>query len=240
MAIIGPRDLPVVLKVDSNPLKLRVMHHFGYPTINVELSEDQLEELLRVTGDFIATYFPMSERYAYFYTKPLIDSYDFPADAYWIKDIGWDPVMNRIQDIFGAEMFLFCFGGAFKILRSDNELIPVEKWDKEDMAVTPYGDEQITLSIHDYRQPLIEIAFEGGNIMCTPNTPIKVDCFDLDNPLNRWVMASTLKAEDKVVSKNGPAKILSIKLADYGPTVSVNVPSGCFYGCNDGLPILVH
>ena len=110
MAIIGPKNLPHVLKADSNPLKLRVLHHFGHPNVNVELTEDQLEELLRVTGDFICQYFPLEERYAYFYTKPLISAYDIPPDAYWIREVAWDPVMNRIQDIFGAEMFLFNVG----------------------------------------------------------------------------------------------------------------------------------
>jgi hypothetical protein len=110
MAIIGPTQLPAVLKADSNPLKLRVLHHFGHPNVNVELTEDQLEEMLRVTGDFIVQYFPMEERYAYFYTQPLVEEYDLPADAYWVREIAWDPVSNRIQDIFGAEMFLFSVG----------------------------------------------------------------------------------------------------------------------------------
>jgi hypothetical protein len=110
MAIIGPSDLPHVLKADSNPLKLRILHHFGYPNVNVELTEDQMEELLRVTGDFICQYFPLEERYAYFYSQPLVEEYDLPEDAYWIREVAWDPVMNRIQDIFGAEMFLFNVG----------------------------------------------------------------------------------------------------------------------------------
>lgn len=110
MAIIGPPDLPHVLKVDSNPLKLRVLHHFGHPNVNVELNEKQFEELLRVTGDFIAQYFPLEERYAYFYTQPLTEAYDIPSDAYWIREVSWDPMMNRIHDIFGAEMFLFNIG----------------------------------------------------------------------------------------------------------------------------------
>ena len=72
MAIIGPPDLPKVLKADSNPLKLRTLHHFGHPNVNVELTEPQFEELLRVTGDSICQYFANEERYAYFYTQPYL------------------------------------------------------------------------------------------------------------------------------------------------------------------------
>jgi hypothetical protein len=110
MAIIGPSDLPAVLKADSNPLKLRVLHHFGHPNVNVELTESQLEEMLRVIGDFIVQYFANEERYAFFYTQPLVTEYDLPEDAYWVREVSWDPVSNRIQDIFGAEMFLFNVG----------------------------------------------------------------------------------------------------------------------------------
>jgi len=110
MAIISPTDLPKVLRVDSNPLKLRILHHFGHPNVRVELTEEQLEEMLRVVGDFIAQYFPKEERYAFFYTKPLVATYDLPEDAYWVREVGWDPVVTRINDIFSAEMFLFNIG----------------------------------------------------------------------------------------------------------------------------------
>ena len=110
MAIIGPPNLPQVLKADSNPLKLRVLHHFGHPNIRVELTEEQLEEMLRVTGDFISQYFPLEERYAYFYTQPLVTKYDLPEDAYWIREVAWDPAVSRINDIFSADMFLFNIG----------------------------------------------------------------------------------------------------------------------------------
>lgn len=110
MAIIGPADLPLVLKVDSNPIKGEVLRRLGYPSVNIELEESQIETLLRTAGDFISQYFALEERYAYFYTQPLVTEYPIPADAYWIREVAWDPVMNRIQDIFGAEMFLFNIG----------------------------------------------------------------------------------------------------------------------------------
>lgn len=110
MAIIGPPDLPVVLKVPSDPIKMWVMHTLGHPTVMVELQEPQLEQAIQTTGDFIATYFPFEEKYAYFMTQPLISEYDLPVDAYWVRDVKWDPATTQIGDIFGAESFLFNVG----------------------------------------------------------------------------------------------------------------------------------
>lgn len=110
MAIIGPEQLPVVLKVDSNPLKFHALSQLGHPVINVELVESQLEQVLRSTGNFIAHYFPLEERYAFFMTQPLQSEYPIPQDAYWIRKVSWDPSTTRIDDIFGAESFLFNIG----------------------------------------------------------------------------------------------------------------------------------
>jgi hypothetical protein len=33
-----------------------------------------------------------------------------PADAYWIQEVAWDPVTTRLDDVFGAESFLFNIG----------------------------------------------------------------------------------------------------------------------------------
>jgi len=110
MAIIGPEQLPAILKIDSDPIKMEVLSTLGHPVVNVELTEPQLEQAIRVTGDFIATYLPFEEKYAYFYTQPLVNEYDLPTDAYWIKDVKWDPATTRINDIFGAESFLFNIG----------------------------------------------------------------------------------------------------------------------------------
>jgi hypothetical protein len=110
MAIMGPADLPIVLKVDSNPLKQHVMNQLGHPVVQVELVEQQMEQVLRSTGDFVAHYFPLEERLAYFMTQPLQAEYPIPDDAYWIRNVVWDPTTTRIDDIFGAESFLFNIG----------------------------------------------------------------------------------------------------------------------------------
>lgn len=110
MAIIGPEQLPLVLKVPSDPMKFEVLATLGHPVVMVELTEDQLEQAIRVTGDFIAQYFAFEEKYAFFNTQPLVSTYDLPVDAYWVKDVKWDPATTRIGDIFGAESFLFNVG----------------------------------------------------------------------------------------------------------------------------------
>jgi len=240
MAIIGPNDLPHVLKVDSNPLKLRVLHHFGYPNVNVELTEDQLEELLRVTGDFICQYFPMEERYAYFYTKPLVESYDFPADAYWIREVAWDPVSNRINDIFGAEMFLFCFAAGFKAVRKDGMLVPIDEWEQKWQVKTPYGNKKLKLTKHEDDQYLVKVNYTSGSITCTPNQPIKTEGFSRDNSLDNWIVAAELKPGMKLVTQYASPEVTSIDIIPQGPTTTARTNVGCFYGCHEGEPIMVH
>ena len=110
MAIIAPTDLPEILKVDSNPMKKYVMTMLGHPVTDVEMTEDQWETILKVSGDFIAHYFDREEQLAWFYTDPLISEYDMPENAYWIKEVKWDPATTRIGDVFGAESFLFNIG----------------------------------------------------------------------------------------------------------------------------------
>lgn len=110
MAIVSPSEMPVVLKVDSDPIKKYVLTMFGYPTVNVEITEDQFEIVLRNAGDFIAHYITKEERLAYFYTKPLVSEYDMPADAYWIREVAWDPATTSISDVFSAESYLFNIG----------------------------------------------------------------------------------------------------------------------------------
>ncbi len=110
MAILSPADLPVVLKLRSDPIKKYVISHLGGDGVSVEVTEDQLETALRTTGDFIAGYFPREQRLAHFYTQPLISTYPLPDDAYWVQEVQWDPVTTRIDDVFGAESYLFNIG----------------------------------------------------------------------------------------------------------------------------------
>lgn len=110
MAILGPENLPLVLKVDSNPLKFHAISMLGHPVVMVELMEPQFEQVLKSTGDFIAQYFPLEEKYAFFMTQPLQAEYPLPPDAYWIRNVKWDPATTRIDQIFGAESFLFNIG----------------------------------------------------------------------------------------------------------------------------------
>ncbi len=110
MAILAPADLPAVMKMRSEPMKKYVLSKMGYPQVEVEITEDVWETIWRVAGDFIAGYFPREQKLAMFYTEPLRSTYPFPEDAYWIQSVSWDPVTTRIDDVFGAESFLFNIG----------------------------------------------------------------------------------------------------------------------------------
>lgn len=110
MAIIGPADKPTILKVDSDPMKKYVHAQLGYGNVSIELTEDQLETCLRVTGDWISGYFPREQRLATFYTTPLRSTYPLPSDAYWVQEVSWDPITSRVDDIFSAENYLYNAG----------------------------------------------------------------------------------------------------------------------------------
>ena len=116
MAIIVPNDLPVVLKLNADPMKAYCLAQLGSPAVAVEITEDQFEIALRVTCDFICGYFPREQKLALFYTQPLVSTYPMPDDAYWIQEVQWDPVTTRIDDVFGAESFLFNIGNISGIL----------------------------------------------------------------------------------------------------------------------------
>jgi hypothetical protein len=115
MAIISPADLPAVLKVPSDPMKKYVLTMLGHPTVDVEMTEDQWETILRTSGDFIAGYFPREQRFAWFMTGAMQSTYALPRDAYWVEDVQWDPVTTNAGDIFGAEAYLFNVGGMSSI-----------------------------------------------------------------------------------------------------------------------------
>jgi hypothetical protein len=110
MAILGPSDLPLILKVDSDPLKKYALSKLGWPVVEVEVTEDQWETVLKTTGNFIAHYFSKEQKLAVFYSQPLQPTYDLPADAYWVQEVNWDPVTTSIDQIFSAESFLFNIG----------------------------------------------------------------------------------------------------------------------------------
>lgn len=236
MAILGPSEGPAVLKLDSNPIKAEVMSHFGHPTIRVELEDTHFEMILRTAGDFMAGYFPFEEKRAYFYTKPLVDEYPLPADAYWIKDVKWDPSLTRVGDIFGAESYLFCFAPNLLIL-SDNGLININDWKDEYRAITPYGKATIKITKNDINQPLLKIEYNTGYIICTENHPIKINN---DKNINDWKNASDLNIGDKIIVNN---ELVNVKLiSDSNKDITYTVISSfeCFYGCHNGDPVLVH
>jgi len=110
MAIISPADLPSIMKVRSEPMKKYVLSKLSSPVTDIEITEDQWETIWRVAGDFIAQYFPREQKLAVFYTTPLQSTYCLPEDAYWVQSVNWDPVTTRIDDVFGAESFLFNIG----------------------------------------------------------------------------------------------------------------------------------
>lgn len=114
MPIIGPSELPVVLRLDqdglNDQLKKDALSALGHPVVHIEITEDQIESALRSTANWISSYFPLEERFAFFMTEPLRSTYPLPQDAYWVKQVTWDPVTTRIDDIFGAESFLFNIG----------------------------------------------------------------------------------------------------------------------------------
>jgi hypothetical protein len=224
MSILGPPDLPVVLKIPSDPLKFEILCTFGHPVVMVELTEEQLEQAIRVTGDFIATYFPFEEKYAYFNTQPLVSEYPLPADAYWVKDIKWDPAVTRIGDIFGAESFLFSFGGGSILLTSEGKMTCEECYEKRNKIklITPFGLRRPLMRWNDRKQPMLILKTEKDFLICTSNHPISCD--------GKMKMACECKIGEKLINSNDKQeKIIDISKSETKGTWSVKVNGGGIY-----------
>lgn len=233
--ITGPQDSPVVLKVQSDPMKLYALQQLGYPHVAVEVNESQLENAIRVTGDFIAQYFPQEQRLAVFYTQPLKPTYPLPKDAYWVQEVQWDPVTTRIDDVFGAEAYLFCLAPSFKILDKDGALQPLGDWRTHWKAKTPFGDRRLKIVGRDNRKalPKVRIHYGSGFVEATINHVLK-SC-------DRWVEFGEVGVGDCLHGcKFNPVvdKIDHFESADATSVRAIN--AGCYYGCTDGEPVLIH
>jgi len=107
--------------------------------------------------------------------------------------------------------------------------------------LTPYGDNRAGLVYHDKPQPIIEVVHDHGILNCTPNEPLKVNGFDVNNSIVGWIPASQLRVGDCLVTPDGPSKFIESKALENGSTVTV-IPqeAECFYACHQGQPILIH
>lgn len=233
--ITGPQDSPVVLKVKSDPMKAWCLNQLGHPAVSVEITEPQLENAIRVTGDFIAGYFPLEQRLAVFYTQPLKPTYPLPEGAYWIQEVWWDPVTTRIDDVFGAEAYLFCLAPTFKILDKDGSLQPLGDWRKHWKAKTPFGDHKLKIVERDNKKPLpkVRINYDGGVIEATSNHVLKCN--------SRWVEFSEVHKGNLLYSQASRPVVTSMDYFESTDATSVRaLNAGCYYGCTDGDPVLIH
>jgi len=224
MAIISKSQLPAILKIKSDPMKFEVLSALGHPTVLVELSEAQLEQAIRVTGDFVAQYFPREQKYAYFYTSPLVNTYSLPADAYWVQDVKWDPETTRIGDIFGAESFLFSFGGGSILLTSEGKMTCEECYEKRDKIklITPFGLRKPLMRWNKRKQSVILLKTQNDFLICTPNHPLSCD--------GKIKMANECQVGEKLINSNDKLeKIIDKSESETDGTWSIKTKSGGIY-----------
>lgn len=235
MAILAPADLPQVLKVNTDPIKKYILSKLGYPKIEVELSEDQFETVFRVAGDFIAGYFPREQRLSLFYTQPLKSTYPLPSDAYWVQSCNWDPVTTRIDDVFGAESFLFSFAGGTMLLTTKGPKTCEEiHQDPKARLVTPFGPRKPKMRWNEVEQPIQVIQTEKDYLVCTPNHPVSID--------NKFQMAICGFPGLKLLTQNDkqPSIVDRDRVSTNG-TWSITTSSGCYYASALGNEMyLVH
>lgn len=229
--------MPSILKVRSEPMKKYVLSKLGYPQVAVELSEDQFESIYRVAGDFIAGYFPREQKLSLFWTSPLKSTYPLPKDAYWIQHVSWDPVTSRIDDVFGAESFLFCATPDLKILASDGSLQPIVDWKPHWRAKSPYGRTRLKTIDHTskVKRPLSKtrIEYEGGVIEAYSNHIIMAN--------EEWLEFGEVELGQLLSSIESKRKVSGISVSEGITPLSIKaVDSGCYYGCVDGDPVILH
>jgi hypothetical protein len=235
MAILAPADLPSVLKLRSEPMKKYVLSQLGYSNVEVEISEDQWETVWRVAGDFIAGYFPREQKLGLFWTSPLQSTYPLPEDAYWIQEVNWDPVTTRIDDVFGAESFLFCVSNEFKILDRFGSLQPVGDWKKNWKAKTPFGDSGLSIKKHENNKslPKVRICYDGGVVEATYNHVLQSN--------GKWREFGEVKVGDKLSGLKDVRLTQHIEVFESVDAIGLRAnKSGCYYGCSDGEPVLIH
>lgn len=222
MAIIGPEQLPVVLKVDSNQLKLHALSQLGHPNVLVELGETQMEQILRSTGDWIIQYAPLEELYAFFMTKPLQAEYPLPEDAYWIREVAWDPATTRIDDIFGAESFLFSHSDSSILLTEKGPHSCKEVAEEGYKLITPFGKRKCKIRWNQKRQPALIISTENDKIICTPNHPLMCD--------GDYIVASECRVGMSLSSySDKDISITDIEPTELEGTWSIQTSVGCYY-----------
>jgi len=209
MAILGPPQLPTILKLNMDPMKFEILSTLGHPTVMVELTETQLEQAIRTTGDFISQYFPREQKYAYFYTQPLISEYDLPADAYYVQDVKWDPATTRIGDIFGAESFLFNVGnvtGIQNILLDYHLLQAYRKFSQRVLATEGQWEVRGDNKIRLFPTP-------RGQFPVVVEYMPHVQHF---SPMSREVIKRMLVAEAKIILGNVRSKFGTLPSPDGG------------------------
>ena len=235
MAILAPADLPSVLKMRSEPMKKYVLSKLGHPVVNVEMTEDQWETVFRVSGDFIAGYFPREQKLATFYTTPLQSTYPLPKDAYWVQSVNWDPVTTKIDDVFGAESFLFCVSQEFNVMDKDGKLQPVGDWKKHWKAKTPFGNSHLMIKAHKNERmlPKIRITYEDGVVEATANHVLECD--------NMWREFGEVNVSNQLSGVKDKLRVQNIEVLESTDAIGLRAKNaGCYYGCIKGTPILIH
>lgn len=235
MAILAPADLPSILKLRSEPMKKYVLTQLGYPVVEVELTEDQWETIWKVSGDFIASYFPREQKLGLFWTTPLQSTYPLPSDAYWVQEVNWDPATTRIGDVFGAESFLFCVSEDFLILDKFDSLQPVGDWKKQWKAKTPFGDSGLSIKKHKNTRllPKVRICYDTGVVEATTNHVLQVN--------DKWREFGEVGINDRLSTVKNTVNIHNIEIFESHDAIGLRAnKSGCYYGCTSGEPILIH
>ena len=210
MAIIGPADLPVILKVPSDPIKKYVLSQLGHPVIQVEITEDQLETALKTTGDHIAHYFSKEQRLAVFNTQPLQSEYDLPDNAYWVQDVAWDPAFTRLDLIFGAESFLFNIGnitGIQQILTDYTLLQQYRRFSQRILSNEGHFEVLGNNKIRLYPTP------KGAFPVVVLFTPVVTD---FRTPANRRLIMDMALAEAMIAVGNARGKYAALPSPDGG------------------------
>ncbi len=129
MAIISSGDISTRFtklgRKANDQLKFHILSMLGHPVVNVEITEGQMEGIIRSTHDFVATYFPLEERYAFFNTTPLESQYTIPSDAAWVTEVIWHPGTSSISNIFSIDYIMFNAANitGYQSLVSDFEMI---------------------------------------------------------------------------------------------------------------------
>jgi hypothetical protein len=114
-------------------------------------------------------------------------------------------------------------------------LQPVADWRTDWKAKTPFGPAKMTIKKHQNEKllPKVKITYENGSIEATTNHVIKSN--------NSWHEFGEVMVGDTLNGWKSNTTVCEISISQKTDAIGIRANRmGCYYGCIEGEPVLLH